>query len=88
MGIGRVMIKVLFFARLREQLGINELLLEPISGETVLALAKRLRAQQSEEWDVLLDEETVYAMNQDIVERNTVVADGAEVAFFPPVTGG
>ena len=28
------------------------------------------------------------ALNQTLCEESTVVVEGAEVAFFPPVTGG
>jgi len=28
------------------------------------------------------------AVNQDMAQADTVLADGDEVAFFPPVTGG
>jgi molybdopterin synthase sulfur carrier subunit len=28
------------------------------------------------------------ALNQHMVDANTALQDGAEVAFFPPVTGG
>ena len=82
------MIKVLFFARLREQLGINEMQIDAVVGETLLELAVRIRGHNSEAFDILLDDETVYAMNQDIVSRDEVVTANAEVAFFPPVTGG
>lgn len=82
------MIKILFFARLREQLGVNELELEAVTGETVFQLALRIRSAHNDVWDVLLDEETVCAINQEIVEREAVVTENAEVAFFPPVTGG
>ena len=82
------MIKVLFFARLREQLGLKELQVTFLAGESIQQLAKRLVAQNSPDWEVLLDEETVYAINQEMVERDAVVSDGSEVAFFPPVTGG
>ena len=86
--IGHVMIKVLFFARLREQLGVNEMQIESVEGESVLEFATRISAQQTSDWDVLVDEETVYAINQEIVERDAIVPSFSEVAFFPPVTGG
>ena len=31
---------------------------------------------------------TVVAVNQEFVDLNTPLAEGDEVAFFPPVTGG
>lgn len=86
-GIGNV-VKVLFFARLREQLGAAEQMLEWSKDDTVLTLAKRLIADGGERWQVLLAEDTVVAQNQTVVSRDSLVRDGDEIAFFPPVTGG
>ena len=80
-------VKVLYFASLKEALGMAgesiELLPEVATvgalrdwlvgqGRGALATAKNLRC----------------AVNQDMVKLDAAVADGDEVAFFPPVTGG
>lgn len=82
------MVKVLFFARLREQLGVAEQTLEWSHSDTVLALAEHLVAEGGDSWQVLLAEDTVVAQNQCVVQRDSLVSDGDEIAFFPPVTGG
>ena len=81
------MIKVLFFASYRDRLGCDQLELESSAG-TVQALKQEL-AERGELWKtVLLDRKTLVAINQVMAKETTTLADGDEVAFFPPVTGG
>ncbi len=82
------MIRVLFFARLREVLDCNALSVEYRAGETIAQLAARLAEQHGEAWQLLLDDDTRCALNQEIVDDSAVPSDGDELAFFPPVTGG
>lgn len=82
------MVKVLFFARLREQLGISEQSVEWHRGDTVQVLLNRLVTKGDDKWQVLLAKEVVAAKNQQTVSRDALVSDGDELAFFPPVTGG
>ncbi|GAA5523664.1 molybdopterin synthase sulfur carrier subunit [Microbulbifer aestuariivivens] len=81
------MIKVLFFASLRQQLDTAEYQLQNFSGSV-----QDLRAHLAElfpSWEVHLQADNVQAaINQEMVTGNAAVADGDEVAFFPPVTGG
>lgn len=84
------MIRILYFARLREQLGTAS---EDIPyaadlasvGDIVARLGSRGGA-----WSELLseDETLMAAVNQEMARPETPVKDGDEVAFFPPVTGG
>ena len=83
------MIRVLFFAKLREDLGQSELEL-PWSAElsTVADLQAQLN-QRDEKWAGTLGAENIIcAVNQQQVATGHGLADGDEVAFFPPVTGG
>ena len=79
-----------FFASLREALGISQ---ESITiPETVKTIAE-LRAhliERGNPWSEVWAEGKVLrcALNQHMVDANTALQDGAEVAFFPPVTGG
>ena len=82
------MINLLFFARLRETLDCSEMLVEYRAGESVADLAARLASEQGEAWQLLLHDDTRCAINQDIVDTSTLLNDGDELAFFPPVTGG
>ena len=81
------MIKVLFFAQVRELLNTDSLTLEG-SFENVAALRAHLAAQ-GERWALALDESKLLAaVNQTLVEFSHPLTAGDEVAFFPPVTGG
>ncbi len=82
------MIRVLFFARLREALGPGESLAPAPGIDTVAALRDHL-ATRGGDWQVLLTTKNLRAaINQTMVGADTAIRDGDEVAFFPPVTGG
>lgn len=81
-------IRVLYFAGLREALGVGH---ESI--DTNAATASALRAELCARGGVwaerLGDGRNVrVAVDQTIVRNDADLTEGAEVAFFPPVTGG
>jgi molybdopterin synthase sulfur carrier subunit len=80
-------IKVVFFAQTRELMGVGELTVDtPFAN--VEALRKHL-AQQSPKWQLALEvEQLLVAINQEIADFDSLIKDGDEIAFFPPVTGG
>jgi sulfur-carrier protein len=81
-------VQVRYFAALREALGAGETLELP-AGTTVGALRDSLLARGGRHADALARGRAVRcALNQAMAEESTVIAEGAEVAFFPPVTGG
>jgi molybdopterin synthase sulfur carrier subunit len=83
-------VTVLFFARLREVLGCErERVSLPPGTRTVAALREHLRARGGA-WEAELGarKPVRVAVNQDMADADTPLADGDEVAFFPPVTGG
>ena len=84
------MIKVLFFARIREQLDCASLEREwDDSVRSVDGLRAALVASGGEQWQAALTEQNIIcAVNQQVITGNIELADGDEVAFFPPVTGG
>ena len=84
------MLKVLFFARVREALDCPALELPWQEGLASLdALQAHLCATRGEHWSGVLSEDNmIRAVNQIVVEGNCALQDGDEVAFFPPVTGG
>jgi len=85
-----VKVKVLYFAALREQLGISgeEIELPPGIG-TVAALRAHLRDRGGAWQAALADGKLVrMAVNQDMAQPAAAIKAGDEVAFFPPVTGG
>jgi molybdopterin synthase sulfur carrier subunit len=84
------MIKVLYFARLREQLGIAGEELPPLDGPATVDGIVTLLRQRNRVWsDVFREDQTIMAaVNREMARPETRVQDGDEVAFFPPVTGG
>ena len=84
------MIKILYFASLREQLGTGSEELELSSGVTDLNALAGLLSSRGGSWSEVFDgDQTVMmALNQEAAKGDAPIADGDEVAFFPPVTGG
>ncbi|MDO6426409.1 molybdopterin converting factor subunit 1 [Thalassotalea sp. 1_MG-2023] len=81
------MIKVLFFATLREQLSCHELEVSTDNINTIAALLSHL-SSQSTDWQHALSTNVLCAVNQQMADTQHRINDGDEVAFFPPVTGG
>lgn len=76
-------VTVRLFAHLRERHGFGETTLEAWHGGTV-----------ADVWQAATGEtgpppaHVLAAVNLDYAQHDAAVADGDEVAFFPPVTGG
>jgi len=81
-----------YFASLREALGAGGAIDFPPPGggaATAGALRAWLMAQSPEHARRLDPARAVrVAVDQVLADEDTPLADGAEVAFFPPVTGG
>jgi len=84
------MITVLYFARLRETLGrSSETIALPAAVRDVEGLRALLVARGGEwEQELAPSRPVRAAVNQAMARGDTQVADGDEIAFFPPVTGG
>lgn len=80
----RVRITVRCFAAVREILGQEVLELELDEGTTV----ERLRSLLAEAAPELLRVPVAFAVNQGYAEAGRRLADGDEVAFIPPISGG
>lgn len=81
------MIKVIFFAQVRELVGVDQLELAA-DYPTVESLRVEL-CTQGNKWPLALEsDKLLMAVNQTLVTADHPIADGDEVAFFPPVTGG
>jgi len=81
-------IKVLYFAGLREQLGTAGEDLE-VSPATVAGLRSMLMARGGAWQSALAQGKALrVAVNQEMAQPSTPVKPGDEIAFFPPVTGG
>ena len=81
-------IQVRYFASLREALGAAESV-DVASGATLGSLRDALIARGGEHARVLARGRAVRcALDQVMADEAAPLRDGAEVAFFPPVTGG
>jgi molybdopterin synthase sulfur carrier subunit len=81
-------ITVRYFASLREALGTTETI-EIAEGTTLGALRDRLIASSERHARALARGRAVRcAMDHAMSAEDAVIAADAEVAFFPPVTGG
>ncbi len=83
------MIKVVFFASLRETLDTSNLLVSHHTNLDIQQLIDELAATNGKHFQEALSQQNILvAINQEMVELDTRIDDGDEVAFFPPVTGG
>ena len=83
------MVKVLYFAGLREALGTGAEDVALDAGVADIAALRRQLAARGETWQALLHTKNLRAaLNQRMVGEAASLKDGDEVAFFPPVTGG
>ncbi|HJL56448.1 MAG: MoaD/ThiS family protein [Arenicellales bacterium] len=74
-------INVRFFASLKERIGSATLEIDAQGITTVRDVWTSASGQEA-------DEEMLVAINKEYAALDRTVADGDEVAFFPPVTGG
>ena len=80
-------VQVLYFASLREAFGTaGERVELPADVSSVGALRAWLVARGRAE--LATAKNLRCAVNQDMAKLDAAVADGDEIAFFPPVTGG
>lgn len=82
------MIKILFFARLREQLNTQTLSVEYTDNLTTADIIKQLIIKNPHWEKTLNTDHILVAVNQQVSNWQQIINDGDEVAFFPPVTGG
>ncbi|HKJ25014.1 MAG TPA: molybdopterin converting factor subunit 1 [Myxococcota bacterium] len=77
-------VRVLLFGSVREALGVKDLEVELDAGATV----GDLRARLADRHALFARHRLLSAVNQETVPETAVLADGDEVAFLPPVSGG
>lgn len=83
-----ITITVRYFASIREAVGTGQETLQT-GAATLGALRDDLIARGAPWADCLARERAVrMALNQIMGQETTALTDGAEAAFFPPVTGG
>ena len=82
------MIKGLYFAWVRERIGVPYEILETQS-TTVMELIEELK-QKEPRYEIAFSDLSAIkvAINQELCEFDTKLNDALEIAFFPPMTGG
>ena len=84
------MIRVRYFASLRERMSRGEDQLEVfVDQQTVADVLAQLTLPDGQTLQELSKAETMMlSVNHEMVDRDHVVRDGDEIGIFPPVTGG
>ena len=86
----RVTVRVRYFAALREALGAEEHI-EVAVGSTVGELQARLRGRSERHAEMLAPGRPMrVALDHNLLDapETVCISSAAEIAFFPPVTGG
>jgi len=83
-------IELRFFASIREALGVSQESISIPEGVKTIADLRAFLAERGNPWAEVLAQGKILrcALNQQMVDASTPLKENAEVAFFPPVTGG
>ena len=86
----KMKIKVLFFAKLRELFGTNQVDVTFTESDNKVSDVLAALRQKGEVWAEELNENKSFriAVNQEMVTEDVMINEGDEMALFPPVTGG
>ena len=81
-------VQVRYFASIREALGAGELIEVPAGASVGQARDRLIASSAAHAFALARGKALRCALNQVLCDESTVVTDDAELAFFPPVTGG
>ena len=79
-------IKLLFFATIRDRAGTKSLEIDVPADLTILGLKEKLSADYPDLKDSL--KSVLITINRDYAFDEAIVPPSAEIALFPPVSGG
>jgi len=79
-------VKILFFATLKERIGKNEIEITLTPGTTVAELKDFITAKYSTH--AALIQRCLISVNREFAFDADIIPEGAEIGFFPPVSGG
>ena len=84
------MLKIIYFASLKEKIGRPDEQVElPEAVANLADLISHLSHLHGAAWtDAINGTPVLTAVNHEMCERSASIQDGDEIAFFPPVTGG
>ena len=81
-----MIVKILFFASLKDVTGESDFDLELEENATVKSLRVKITSMYPKLEPIL--NSVKIAINQEFVESDSVLKNGDELAFLPPVSGG
>ncbi len=79
-------VKVLFFAHYQDATGCREIMWSVEEGATVGTAASSLESRYDKLGDLLKNGRV--AVNAEFADATTILRNGDEVAFLPPMSGG
>jgi sulfur-carrier protein len=79
-------VRVLFYAQLRDLLGIRELDIDVVEGSTIRDLLEEVYAQRPKLR--AHDKSILIGAGVEFVDRNYKLSPGEEISIMPPVQGG
>ena len=82
------MIRIYFFAKIKEELSLDFFDLVIQTPCTVSDIRNSLISEFSSHKDLFSTDYSICAVNQELSDEKKCVESNDEVAFFPPVTGG
>lgn len=83
------MLKVIYFAKLKEIIGLSEEIIKIDKPCTIFSIIEMLKKKDKKYCKAFKDLSVVKcSINHNYAEFSEVVSDEDEISFFPPVTGG
>jgi sulfur-carrier protein len=82
-------VRLVYFARVREAIGIDGEERDLPPGTSISALVDLLAAEDARYAEAFADRSKLrFALDQKMVREDALLDDAEELAIFPPVTGG
>jgi len=78
-------VEILYFSQIKDKVGKSSEVLE-FTGNTVSDLVEFLAQKYPNAKDVL--EKSMFAVNEEYVEKQKILKEGDKIAIIPPVSGG
>jgi len=82
-----VKVKVLYFASIKERLGKESEEIEVADGDKIETLIDQIK-KENEKAKSIETRSFLFAVNQEIVNSDTVLKPNDEIAILPPLSGG
>lgn len=82
------MIKVLYFASIKEKIGLESENIQFRNGLTLALLISELSEKHPHISSLMNAKGFLFAVNQEVSDFSALLTDGDEVAILPPLSGG